>query len=113
MPKAPKICYLRHGEGGHNVVNEWKDKPKSEWPDFVGNESMFTPKGRSQVAEDTESLRAIEFDFIAVSPSWRTRDTILPYLKASGAKAEIWAELIEMRSIAPERLKPPATPPKR
>ena len=44
-----KVYYVRHGEGGHNVVSEWKHKPKSEWPAYVGNPNVFTPKGEQQV----------------------------------------------------------------
>lgn len=99
-----KIYYLRHGEGGHNVVKDWKDKPKAEWPDYVGNSDMFTPKGESQVAAAVEKLKSLQFDFIAVSPAWRTRNTVLPYLKLTGLKGEIWPELIEMRAIPPERI---------
>ncbi len=25
-----KVYYVRHAEGGHNVVKEWKDKPKEQ-----------------------------------------------------------------------------------
>lgn len=34
-----------------------------------------------------------------MSPTWRTRHTILPYLKASGQTAEIWPELIESGKV--------------
>ena len=45
-----KVYYVRHGEGGHNVVSEWKHKPKDQWPAYVGNPNVFTPKGEQQVA---------------------------------------------------------------
>ncbi len=96
-----KIYYLRHGEGGHNVVKEWKDKPKEEWPSYVGNPNIFTPKGDSQVVAVTLKLQEMKFDFIAVSPIWRTRNTILPYLKATNRTAELWPELVETKNIAP------------
>ena len=35
------------------------------------------------------------FDFIASSPLWRARNTIMPYLRATKRKAEIWPELKE------------------
>ncbi len=90
-----KIYYLRHAEAGHNVVKEWEKVPRAQRPVYVGNANTFTPKGETQVAAATEKLRKYHFDFIAVSPLWRTRHTILPYLQMTGAKAEIWPELHE------------------
>ena len=106
-----RVFFLRHAEGGHNVMNEWKSKPKSEWPSFVGNADAFTPKGEAQVAGATKTLEAMKFDFIAVSPLWRARNTILPYLKSKNARAEIWPELTETRSTgsaAAKDLPPPS-----
>jgi broad specificity phosphatase PhoE len=90
-----KIYYLRHAEGGHNVMKEWKDTPKEQWPPYVGNQNAFSPKGEQQVEAVTQELQGMKFDFIAVSPLWRTRNTILPYLKVKGVKGEIWPELME------------------
>jgi len=90
-----RIYYLRHAEAGHNVVKQWQEKPKAQWPAYVGNPDMFTPEGEAQVAKATKKLEQYHFDFIAVSPIWRTRHTILPYLEGIGAKAEIWPELAE------------------
>lgn len=90
-----KVYFIRHAEGGHNVVKDWEGKPKDEWPAYVGNPDMFTPKGEAQVVKATARLKQYHFDFIAVSPIWRTRHTILPYLRATGRKAELWPELAE------------------
>lgn len=92
-----KIYYIRHAEGGHNVKKAWEAKgiPKSEWPAYVGNPDMFTPKGKQEAAAATEKLKAYQFDFIASSPLWRARNTILPYLKQTGSRAEVWPELRE------------------
>lgn len=90
-----RIYYLRHAEGGHNVVKEWARVPKEQRPDYVGNGNVFTPKGLTQVAAATEKLQKFHFDFIGVSSMWRTRNTVLPYLKAVSAKGEIWPELHE------------------
>ena len=94
-----KIFFVRHGEGGHNVVSEWKSIPKDQWPPYVGNENMFTPKGEQQVAALTKELQGMKFDFIATSPIWRARNTILPYLKETSRKAEIWPELTETTGV--------------
>ena len=95
-----KIYYLRHAEYGGNVVYQWKDKPKSEWPAYVGRGDMFTPKGKEQVQALTQKLlKNYHFDFIAVSPTWRTKNTIAPYLKAAGMKAEVWPELLEFNDL--------------
>ena len=92
-----KIYYLRHAEGGHNVKKDWEERkvPESEWPDYVGNPNMFTPKGQKQLLAATKNLQNYEFNFIATSPMWRTRNTILPYLKVINGKSEIWPELHE------------------
>jgi broad specificity phosphatase PhoE len=107
-----KIYYLRHAEYGGNVVNQWKDKPKDEWPAYVGRGDMFTPKGKEQVAALTKKLlKNYHFDFIAVSPAWRTRNTIAPYLKEERMKAELWPELLEFNTLArqhDENLPPPS-----
>lgn len=92
-----KIYYIRHAEGGHNVKKAWQAKgvPEVEWPSYVGNPNMFTPLGREQRAAVPAKLKKYKFDFIASSPMWRCRHTILPYLKEVGAKGEIWPELSE------------------
>jgi broad specificity phosphatase PhoE len=95
-----KIYYLRHAEYGGNVEKQWQDKPKDQWPVYVGRGDMFTPKGKEQVKALTEKLlKNNHFDFIAVSPAWRTRNTIAPYLKEMGLKAEIWPELLEFNDL--------------
>jgi broad specificity phosphatase PhoE len=92
-----KIYYIRHGQSGKNVLKRWEknDVPKSEWPSYVGNSDVFTPTGEKQVAAATEKLKTYPFDFIASSPLWRARNTILPYLKETHSKAEVWPELRE------------------
>ncbi len=96
-----KIYYIRHAEGGHNVKKDWKHIPKELWPSYVGDSAQFTPKGEIERSAVSEKLQQYEFDFIASSPIWRARQTILPYLKETGSKAEIWPELAELsaRSI--------------
>lgn len=78
-----KIYYMRHAEAGHNVKKDWEKKqiPKAEWPDYIGNSKMFTPTGEEQLITSTEKLKKLKFDFIATSPMWRARNTVLPYLK--------------------------------
>lgn len=92
-----KIYYIRHAEGGHNVKKAWEERgvPETEWPEYVGNPDMFTPKGLEEVVTGTEKLQKYNFDFVASSPLWRARNTILPYLKAKSQKAEVWPELKE------------------
>ncbi|MFC5051793.1 hypothetical protein ACFPK9_14410 [Rubritalea spongiae] len=85
----------------------WKEKgiPEDDWPDYVGDSNQFTPLGKVQLAKVSGKLQALEkrFDFIASSPLWRSRNTILPYMKDVGAKGEIWPELKEL-SIPSEYL---------
>jgi broad specificity phosphatase PhoE len=91
-----KIYYIRHAEGGHNVKREWGIFPKSEWPPYVGNHEMFTPKGVMQQSRVSNKLKRFHFDYAAVSPAWRCKNTILPYLMDSKLKAEVWPELQEI-----------------
>lgn len=92
-----KIYYIRHAEGGHNVKKAWEKKgiPESEWPSYVGNPNVFTPRGEAEVLMATAKLQDYSFDFIASSNIWRVRNTILPYLKATNQTAEVWPELRE------------------
>jgi Fructose-2,6-bisphosphatase len=90
-----KVYYIRHAQQGGNVTKEWAEIPKSRWPDYVGKSYRFTPLGEAQAAHVPTKLAPYHFDFIAVSPTWRTRQTILAYLKAQNRRAEIWPELIE------------------
>lgn len=97
-----KIYYIRHAEGGHNVKADWVKRgvPEAEWPSYVGNPDIFTPLGFKQQAAVAAKLKKYKFDFIASSPLWRCRNTILPYMKEVGAKGEIWPELREQRASA-------------
>ncbi|MDW5290138.1 histidine phosphatase family protein [Formosa sp. PL04] len=93
-----KIYYIRHAEGGHNVRKNWEtysEIPKDKWPAYVGNPNMFTPMGKGQLNRVAGKLKSYKFDFIASSPIWRTRNTILPYMIEVGAKGEVWPELCE------------------
>lgn len=92
-----RIYYIRHAEGGHNVKKAWQEKgiPESEWPAYVGDPNVFTPKGITEVARATEKLQKYRFDFVATSPVWRAHSTIAPYLKTTNQKAEAWPELRE------------------
>ncbi|WP_345318776.1 histidine phosphatase family protein [Novipirellula rosea] len=83
-----KIFYIRHAEGGHNVAADWADVPKDTWPAYVGDPDVFTREGKAQQAAVAGKLTKYDFDFIATSPMWRCRNTILPYLKETESKAE-------------------------
>jgi len=98
-----KIYYIRHAEGGHNVKKNWEtysEIPKDQWPAYVGDPNAFTPMGKGQLERVTGKLKRYHFDFIASSPTWRVHNTILPYMKVTGSKGEIWPELAEQRASA-------------
>lgn len=90
-----KIYYIRHAEVGANVEQEWAKIQTNIWPIYVGNPGIFTPKGEVQVVNAMEKLKQFHYDFIAVSPIWRARQTVLPYLKQTQRQAELWPELAE------------------
>jgi len=52
-----KIYFIRHAEAGHNVVKEWENVPKSEWPAYVGNGDLLSPKGEIQKIEAAQKLK--------------------------------------------------------
>jgi broad specificity phosphatase PhoE len=108
-----KLYFLRHAEAGHNVLDQWENKPRDQWPSYVGNLDEFTPKGKKQVAASTRKLKKYHFDFIAVSPAWRTRNTVAPYLRETGQRAELWPELWEFGTLNKQHdfvpLPPPST----
>lgn len=100
---ALTVYYLRHAEGGHNATADFVHRrvPTNAWPAWVGNPNVFTPTGLAQVNALSTNLLSYKIDFIAVSPLWRTRHTILPYLKRTKRTAEIWPELTETASFSP------------
>lgn len=96
-----KIYYLRHAESGTNVESAWKDTPRDQWPPYVGNEDAFSPLGEKQAAAVPGKLAGYKFDFIAASPKWRARQTILGFLRKNNARGEIWPELEEFGCALP------------
>lgn len=98
-PGGLKVYYLRHAQSGHNVLKYWEDIPKDRRPAYVGNSDTFSDLGWAQAGLVPDKLKGFHFDHIAVSPKWRTRNTILPYLKKESRTGEIWPELTE---VAPE-----------
>ena len=106
-----KLYFLRHAEAGHNVLQEWQTIPRDQWPAYVGNPDAFTPKGITQVSACTRKLKEHRFDFIAVSPTWRTRNTVAPYLRETAQVAEVWPELLEFGSLDQQHDFDPLPPP--
>ncbi|RME72547.1 MAG: histidine phosphatase family protein [Verrucomicrobia bacterium] len=90
-----KIFYLRHAESGGNVARQFETIPPDQRPPYVGNADTFSPLGWKQAAAVPDILAPYRIDFIAVSPLWRARNTIRPYLHLYARTAEIWPELRE------------------
>jgi broad specificity phosphatase PhoE len=110
-PAALKVYYLRHAESGANIAGDWKTTPKEQWPPYVGNANAFSPKGEVQATNVVTKLKRHTFDFIAVSPLWRTRHTVLPYLRATSQTAELWPELAEFAGPGKDPLPSPLPEP--
>ncbi len=79
------VYLIRHAETMGNVTLDYSEK----------NQCTFSPKGLEQVAGITAKLDGLAFDEVLVSPTWRTRQTILPFLKAHKITAEICPEVEE------------------
>ena len=84
-PPGLDVYILRHAETMGNVTGNYSEE----------NQKTFSPKGLEQVAGIVEKLKDYHFDHIVVSPTYRTRQTILPYLREHGLTAEIWPEIEE------------------
>lgn len=80
-----KIYITRHAETMGNVTGDYSDI----------NQKTFSSKGHMQILGITEKFRDYHFDYIFVSPQYRTQHTILPYLKVYNMVAEIWPEIDE------------------
>jgi len=80
-----EVYLLRHAETIGNVTGDYSGE----------NQRLFSPKGRKQIKGIVRKLKDYNFDHVIVSPTWRTRQTILPYLKANHITAEIWPEIAE------------------
>ncbi|MBN1493440.1 MAG: histidine phosphatase family protein [Candidatus Omnitrophica bacterium] len=83
--KGLDLYYVRHAE---TVANRTRDY---SWP----NQENFTIEGNEAREALIEKLAPYRFDHIIVSPAFRARHTILPYLKSKALIAEIWPELNE------------------
>lgn len=79
------VYLIRHAETMGNVTLNYTET----------NQCTFSRKGLTQVSGITEKLKDFSFDDVLVSPTWRTRQTILPYLKAHNVTAEICPEIEE------------------
>lgn len=90
------VYLIRHAETMGNVTGDYSEQ----------NQCTFSPRGLEQVAAVPVKLMDYHFDSIVVSPTWRTRQTILPYLQARGRTAEIWPEIEECCCGAPGDVAP-------
>lgn len=79
------IYYVRHAQTMANVTRDYSQK----------NQETFSEKGKQQITNLTNRLSTYHFDHILVSPTYRTRHTILPYLQKTRQVAELWPELAE------------------
>jgi len=90
------VYYLRHGEMMGNIASRYEKMKPEERPPNWNSYSVFSELGVQQVSNIVKTLKGYHFDVIVVSPTWRTKQTILPYLKAHHRLAEIWPELTEI-----------------
>jgi broad specificity phosphatase PhoE len=97
-----KLYFLRYGQTWVNADNAYSKDNKDSLSDL----------GQEQAEGLVSRLAEYTFKAIYVSPAERALHTILPYLKHTQQKAEIWTELIETcwqadhEALAPFRLEP-------
>ena len=79
------VMLIRHAESMGNATGEYS----------TAIADSLSPRGHKQARALADSLQAWRFAKIICSPLERTRDTIKPYLEATGQCAEIWPEIAE------------------
>ena len=79
------LLLVRHAESMGNATGDYS----------VATHDSLSPRGREQAQELAAHLRTQAIDAVLVSPLSRARQTILPYLEATGRTAEVWPELAE------------------
>lgn len=83
--KGLDVYYVRHAETVGNKTGDYSGQ----------NQHIFTAEGEDMRDAVVHKLAPYHFDHIIVSPAYRTRHTILPYLAATSQVAEVWPELNE------------------
>lgn len=91
------IYFVRHAETVANVTGDHSKE----------NSRRFSAEGTRQIEQLTEQLTSMHFDAILVSPTERTLNTILPYLKKTEQKAVIFPEFAECCWQKPRDLSSP------
>ncbi len=72
------------------------------------NMRTFSEQGKEEIARLVKTLGRRDFDHIIVSPTHRTLQTVLPYLRATRQSAEIWPEVEECCFQSDRGATPPA-----
>lgn len=84
-PAEMDVFLVRHAETLANATGKGSES----------NHRRFSPLGEAQIAALLVELRGLKIPRIVVSPSYRARHTILPFLREQAQVAEIWPELDE------------------
>lgn len=103
------------GEVDLYVLRHAETLANSTGKNTEANQRRFSPLGETQVAGVQVQLAQRAIGAILVSPSYRARHTILPWLLAQGRVAEVWPELdeccwIEDGGKVPDALEPQGSP---
>jgi broad specificity phosphatase PhoE len=97
-----QLYFCRHGQSLGNLTNDYRTPAHDQ----------LSPLGWQQAERLAERLavwsETCGFDAIYASPLHRAMETITPYLRQAGRKAEIWPELVEGCWQADRRATPPA-----
>ncbi len=101
-----RLMLIRHAESMGNATGEYS----------TAIADSLSPRGHEQAHTLADSLQAWNFAKIICSPLERTRDTIKPYLEATGQRAELWPEIAEacwhdVREEPAVRWRPQPAPP--
>ncbi len=91
------IYFVRHAQTVANVTGDHSKE----------NSRTFSAEGKRQLTHLTEQLKLLRFDAILVSPTERTLNTVLPYLKETEHKAILFPEFAECCWQMPRDLSDP------
>ncbi|MCF8262498.1 MAG: phosphoglycerate mutase family protein [Melioribacteraceae bacterium] len=80
-----ELYFVRHAESVANATGISSEE----------NNRSFSERGKKQIDSLNILIENKIFDLIVTSPKWRAQNTILPFLKISNQKAEIWPEFAE------------------
>ncbi|WFB35555.1 histidine phosphatase family protein [Kiritimatiellota bacterium B12222] len=80
-----KLLIVRHAQSQGNATGDYS----------VASHDSLSDLGKVQASFLSDTLQAMDFDKLIVSPLQRALETLAPYLEVTQQRAEIWPEIAE------------------